>query len=327
VPTEAELARAEGREYESADVLLERILAERRARWEAERWEKEVERAKKRAAQARRKAAGLPARIRDLREEEWRGLDEGEYAEYLPKSDRWKRKYKEPQPPSTTGLPELAEGWRWTNMVSITAQGPQNGLYLPQALYGSGVPILRIDDYQDGWSRETTELRLVAANEEQIKDYSLAIGDLVINRVNSPSHLGKCLVVAARNVPSLFESNMMRLRTAESVLPNFVEMYLRSPFGRMQLTKNAKWAVNQASINQVDVGNTPVVLPPLTEQRRVIEEMERRLSVVDALETAIEANLARAERLRQAILKRAFEGRLVPQDPADEPASALLERI
>ena len=56
-------------------------------------------------------------------------------------------------------------------------------------------------------------------------------------------------------------------------------------------------------------------------------EVERRLSVVDELERAVEANLARAARLRQAILKQAFEGRLVPQDPDDEPASALLARI
>ena len=70
-----------------------------------------------------------------------------------------------------------------------------------------------------------------------------------------------------------------------------------------------------------------IPLPPVSEQGRIVAEVERRLSVIDELEMQVEANLKRAERLRQAILKRAFEGKMVPQDPNDEPASALLERI
>jgi type I restriction enzyme S subunit len=70
-----------------------------------------------------------------------------------------------------------------------------------------------------------------------------------------------------------------------------------------------------------------VPLPPLAEQQRIVAVVERRFSVVAEVEAAVAANLKRAERLRQAILKRAFEGKLAPQDPSDEPASVLLERI
>lgn len=71
----------------------------------------------------------------------------------------------------------------------------------------------------------------------------------------------------------------------------------------------------------------PIPLPPLAEQHRIVAEVERRFSVVEELEAVITANLKRADRLRQSILKRALTGKLVPQYPEDEPASLLLERI
>jgi type I restriction enzyme S subunit len=75
------------------------------------------------------------------------------------------------------------------------------------------------------------------------------------------------------------------------------------------------------------IASLPVPLPPTAEQRRIVAEVDRRLSLADAVERTVAEGLAKAKRLRQAILKRAFEGKLVPQDPNDEPASVLLERI
>ena len=81
------------------------------------------------------------------------------------------------------------------------------------------------------------------------------------------------------------------------------------------------------NIGQERIREIRFPLPPLAEQRRIVSEVERRLSVVQQAEATVEASLARAERLRQSILKQAFSGKLVPQDPGDEPASVLLERI
>jgi type I restriction enzyme S subunit len=83
----------------------------------------------------------------------------------------------------------------------------------------------------------------------------------------------------------------------------------------------------QPNLNLTKIRTTEVPLPPLVEQNRIVAEVERQLSVVDALEETVSANLIRAERMRQAILKKAFEGRLVEQLPEDGDARELLERI
>jgi type I restriction enzyme S subunit len=291
VPTEAELARAEGRDYEPASVLLERILAERRRRWEE-------------AELAKMKAKGK-----------------------APTDDRWKGKYEEPIPVNTSALPELPEGWSWASMSALTAWGPQNGLYVPRSQYGNGTAILRIDDYQVDWSRSVGELQCIEISAGDTHTYGLRPGDIVINRVNSPSHLGKSLAVQERHLPAVFESNMMRFGLSEAVLPSYIQRYLSSVEGKARLIANAKWAVNQASINQQDVGATPVPLPPEREQHRIVSEVDRLFSSAEVAAALSEISEGRCARLRQSILKWAFEGRLVDQDPTDEPADVLLDRI
>ena len=277
VPTEAGLAQVDGRDYEPADRLLERILSERRARWESQ--------------------------------EKRRG------------------KYKEPVSPDTSKRPDLPAGWAWATVDQLIVDSPQNGIYKPKSQYGDGVPVLRIEDYQDFHLRDREQLQRLKITTEETSTYGLAASQLIINRVNSPSHLGKTLLVPDHLPPAVFESNMMKVIPSKCTDPSFFAHYLRSPVGRARLITRAKWAVNQASINQSDVCMTPVPLPPLAEQRRIVSEVERRLSVIQQAEASVEANLTRAGRLRQSILKQAFSGKLVPQDPNDEPASVLLERI
>jgi len=238
-----------------------------------------------------------------------------------------KSKYEDPTLPDETKLHALPEGWCWTTMSALIVEGPQNGIYVPKSQYGSGTPILRINDYQVDWSRPAGELQMVKISDQDAKVYGLHANDLVINRVNSPSHLGKSLLVMERNLPSVFESNMMRLSLAAAVDGRYVQHYLSSFDGKRRLIENAKWAVNQASINQRDVECTPIPLPPLAEQRRIAEEISRSVSASYASSALIKSNILRCQRLRQATLQWAFEGHLADQDPADEPASALLDRI
>jgi type I restriction enzyme S subunit len=283
--------REKNSDVEPALVLLERIRAERRRRWEEAELEK-------------MKAQGK-----------------------TPKDDKWKAKYDEASEPKLSNLPGIPSGWIWVTLDALIVEGPQNGLYLPQLAYGVGEPILRIDNFQDGWSCSSAELRLVNASCKEVETYSLRKDDIVINRVNSPSHLGKSLLVEERNLPALFESNMMRLRISNAVFPKFIDFYLRSPNGKRALIKNAKWAVNQASINQTDVINTIVPLPPMAEQTAIVNAIGRQFVLLKDVKTSIQSSEQCIETLNQSILAKAFRGELVPQDPNDEPASVLLERI
>src|SRR6185312_10595485 len=96
---------------------------------------------------------------------------------------------------------------------------------------------------------------------------------------------------------------------------------------RYDETRRVSAGNNQPALNRTRIEAIPIPLPPLAEQQVIVAEVEQRLSVIEAAENYIAASLKRAARLRQSILKEAFAGRLVPQDPSDEPASVLLERL
>lgn len=189
---------------------------------------------------------------------------------------------------------------------------PQNGLYKPKSDYSdNGTPILRIDGFYDGFIVKDYYYKRVNLTVDEITRYSLEIGDLIVNRVNSMPYLGKCALVRFLGETTVFESNMMRIKLDnEKVNGDFLTYYLSSSTGRKELTKSAKQAVNQASINQTDVGNAIVPMPPVEIQKRLLTYIESRLSVCDSIEQTVDTALQQAEAMRQNILKDAFEGRL-----------------
>ena len=189
---------------------------------------------------------------------------------------------------------------------------PQNGLYKPKSDYSdNGTPILRIDGFYDGFIVKDYYYKRVNLTVDEITRYSLEIGDLIVNRVNSMPYLGKCALVRFLGETTVFESNMMRIKLDnEKVNGDFLTYYLSSSTGRKELTKSAKQAVNQASINQTDVGNAIVPMPPVEIQKRLLTYIESRLSVCDSIEQTVDTALQQAEAMRQSILKDAFVGRL-----------------
>jgi type I restriction enzyme S subunit len=329
VPTEAAIARHVGEDrdhpYEPADQLLERILVERRRKWEEERWEYEIERAKKKAAQAERKAAGLPYYIRELEPEHWQDRAPEEYEPYLPKSDKWKEKYDEPEPPDTGDLPVLPEGWCWATVDQVSVMS-QYGTSDKAKYEYSGIPVLRMGNIQGG-QLDYSDLKRMPADWSDVDKFILQPGDLLFNRTNSAELVGKTAIYEEHHPESVFASYLVRVKTSDYLLSDFLSFYINSILGREYINSVVSQQVGQANVNATKLSKMTFALPPLSEQHRIVAEVERRLSVIDALEQAVATNLTRAERMRQAILKKAFEGRLVEQRSEDVDAQELLKRI
>jgi type I restriction enzyme, S subunit len=294
VPTEAELARKDARSYETGEQLLTRILKERRAKWEA-------------GQLARMQATGKP-----------------------PNNDDWKKKYKEPEPPDTSSLPKLPEGWAWARAEQICDFITKGTTPSSAKLFdGKGdVPFIKVYNLTDrgvlDFTVKPTFVARTTHTGELARSFVLP-GDVLMNIVGPP--LGKVSIV-----PDLFPE--WNINQAVAIFRPILGLDRRYLAALLLCEDILRWAIQRAKATAGQFNLTleicrdlPLPLPPECEQTRIVEGMEVCLSAAESAEHTVEADVRRADRLRQSILKRAFEGNLVPQDPSDEPASVLLERI
>jgi len=292
VPTEAELARREGREYEPASALLQRILAERRRRWE------EAEIAKMRA----------------------KGKE--------PTDSKWKAKYKDPAPPKTDGLPELPEGWCWATVEQL-AWDAGYGTSAKCAADAPGPIVLRIPNVRQG-SLVLNDVKRAGKDAALDPADRVVAGDLLVIRTNgSVDLIGRAALVAEPPTQEMhFASYLIRFRLLGSEhLWEWVERLWASEAFRRLLLGAAATSAGQYNVSLTAMHGMTIPLPPDNEIRRIVASMRERHERVTGTQNANLAGLARIDAMRQSLLRDAFSGKLVPQDPNDEPASVLLARI
>jgi type I restriction enzyme S subunit len=294
VPTEAELARKEGRDYEPADKLLQRILRERHSRWEAD-------------TLAKMQASGKPS-----------------------KDYNWKQNYKEPAAPNTTDLPTLPEGWCWARAEQLCGFITKGTTPSANKLFDApgDIPFIKVYNltFTGRLDFDTNPTYIGRQTHEQELARSRVIpGDVLMNIVGPP--LGKVSVVPDLHKEWNVNQAIAIFRTIGGIENGYLAGLLMTEQILHWATQRAKATAGQFNLTLEICRDLPIPLPPIAEQKRIVAELDRQITYLEKTGLLVDSSSARAQNARQSILSSAFTGQLVSQHPTDEPASALLDRI
>ena len=271
--------------------------------------------------------AALLQRIRAERRAQWEAAQVAKRGGQLPLGEGWKSKYVEPEAVDTAGLPELPEGWAWEKLELLTSLITKGASPTWQGFnYVTDEQVLFVtsENVRSSFLDVSRPKYLEWAFNNKQKASVLQEGDLLLNIVGAS--IGRAAMYNLTQPANINQAvSLIRLTLVD--LREYVMLFLNSNQA-IQFYNAEKVDVARANLSLKDVANIPIALPQSFDELRVVlQEMQRRLSVIDDLEVSLTAELKRAERLRQSVLHRAFTGRLVPQDATDEPAAALLARL
>ncbi|EJL6288310.1 restriction endonuclease subunit S [Vibrio cholerae] len=205
----------------------------------------------------------------------------------------------------------------------------KNGLSPKPNENALGSPILRISSVRPK-EIDFNDHRYLECDDKTIKTYKLKDRDLLFTRYNgSLEFVGVCgLVSGILDSTYLYPDKLIRVRTNHDVLlPEYAELFFCSSGVRKTITDFVKSTSGQKGISGKDLKSVVVYYPDLTEQKEIVRLVDQYFAFADTIEAQVKKAQARVDKLTQSILAKAFRGELVPQDPNDEPADKLLERI
>lgn len=226
---------------------------------------------------------------------------------------------------------ELTAGWRrerggeFGKEVALgdVATGFNYGTAAKSAPSGK-VPVLRMGNIQDGkldWSN-----LVYTSDQSEIEKYRLEAGDVLFNRTNSPELVGKTALFKGER-EAIYAGYLIRIRCRDVLLPAFLSYCLNAPDGRAYCWEVKTDGVSQSNINAKKIAAFRFVLPSIEEQAEIVRRIESAFDWLDRMAADHAAAARLLPKLDAAILAKAFRGELVPQDPNDEPAAKLLERV
>ena len=216
---------------------------------------------------------------------------------------------------------EVPESWEWTTIGEIASS----------ILYGVSesakeigqYKLLRITDIQNNKVNWET-VPFTDYDKNKAAAYLLTDGDILFARTGAT--VGKSYLVEGLKDSAIYASYLIRVQTSSVILPAYIKFFFESGFYWEQISFNSV-GIGQPNVNGTTLAALTIPIPPYREQLRIVEEAKKWLMVIDGLDVEIEDLQTSIAQAKSKILDLAIHGRLVPQDPNDEPAIELLKRI
>ena len=243
--------------------------------------------------------------------------------ERLIKEGKIKRSKKTAKTSDTPHYPYLLpNGWKWCKLEDIVCE-LKYGTSEKSSSVGK-IAVLRMANLTNWGTIDYSDL-VYSSNDEDIKQYSLKKDDLLFNRTNSSEWVGKTAVYKEER-PAIYAGYLIRVRPI-LISSNYLNYVMNSSYYRNWCYNVKTDAVNQSNINAQKLSQLMIPVPPLKEQERIIIEIAKWISLIDTIKNSKENLQVIIKQAKSKILGLAIHGKLVPQDPNDEPASELLKRI